>query len=126
MLYLANAVTVAYVGGVVIANLGIGLAEILLDFLFRAEVVEQEVHLAFDLLLYHRLAYEHGVEIGLMKKQTFDRHLLGQSAIGVAFYWHTLLQRLLIILFNFRFIDRIVADNPSHFVHDVVLGCCRD
>ena len=74
-------------------------------------------------MCHHAFLNLNGVEFGLVEIELFNSQTLGDYAIGVAIDGCTLILHLLIHFFDFRFPNRLVANNPSNFFGDVVLSC---
>ncbi len=122
LLHHVYALAVADAVGVVFAYLGNGLAEILLDFFARAQVVDQEVDLLVYLHLDLRVLHDNGVDVGLVQVQTLDGHHLGNDAVRVTVDSLVVLLHIAICLLDFGLVYGVIADGPCHFFGNVVLG----
>lgn len=121
LLYLADALIVARRFRKGLADLGQRFAEILLDLLLRADIHYQGIDVIVNFGLNHRLGDLDRVNVGLMEEKFLDSYHFGNDAIGVAIDRLALIEHLLILILDFRLVDRLVADNPGYLFRDIVI-----
>ncbi len=101
---------------------GHGATEIFLDLFFRAKLVDKLVYTGIDLGHDHRVGHLHCIDIGLMQIKFLDCYHLGHDTVRIALDRSLLINQIVIIVFDLRFPDGLVAHNPCHLFGHIVLS----